>query len=62
MSNFRSDLKDMPFVKCPANSVSLLYNQYIHDLSRILDRHAPFVSSLNTTQHADWLSETQASI
>ena len=58
MSNFRSDLKDMPFVKCPANSVSLLYNQYVHDLSRILDRHAPLVSSLKTKQLADWLSES----
>ena len=58
MSNFRSDLRDMPFVKCPANSVSLLYDQYVHDLSHILDRHAPLVSSLKTKQHADWLSES----
>ena len=58
ISNFRSDLKDMPFVKCPANSVSQLYDQYVHDLSRILDRHAPLVSSLKTKQHADWLSES----
>ena len=36
MSDFRSDLKEMPFVKCPANSVSQLYEQYVHDLSRIL--------------------------
>ena len=57
MSNFRSDLKDMPFVKCSANSVSLLYDQYVHDLSRILGRHAPPVSSLKTKQRADWLSE-----
>ena len=52
MSNFRSDLKDMPFVKCPANSISLLYDQYVHDLSHILDRHAPLVSSLKTKQSA----------
>ena len=45
-------------MKCPANSVSLLYDQYVHDLSRILDRHAPLVSSLKTKQHADWLSES----
>ena len=57
MCNFRSDLKDIPFVKCPANSVSLLYDQYVHDLRRILDRHAPLVSSLKTKQSADWLSE-----
>ena len=58
MSNFRSDLKDMPFVKCPANSVSLLYDQYVHDLSHILDRHALLVSSLKTKQRANWLSES----
>ena len=38
--------------------VSLLYDQYVHDLSRILDRHAPLVSSLKTKQRADWLSES----
>ena len=27
MFDFRSDLKEMPFVKCPANSVSQLYDQ-----------------------------------
>ena len=58
MSDFLSDLKELPFVKCPANSVSQLYDQYVHDLSRILDRHAPLVSSVKKKQHADWLSET----
>ena len=58
MSDFWSDLKEMPFVKCPANSVSQLDDQYVHDLSCILDRHAPLVSSLKTKQCADWLSET----
>ena len=48
----------MPFVKCPANSVSQLYDQYVHDLSHILHRHAPLVSSLKTKQRADWLSES----
>ena len=58
ISDFRSDLKEMPFVKSPANSVSWLYDQYVHDLSRILDRHVPLVSSLKTKQRADWLSKT----
>ena len=48
----------MPFVKCPANSVSQLYDQYVHDLSHILERHATPVSSLKTKQCADWLSES----
>ena len=29
MSNFRSDLKEMPFVKSPANSVSQLYDRSV---------------------------------
>ena len=58
MSSFRSDLKIMPFVKCPENSVSQLYDQYVHDLGCILDRHAPLVSSLRNKQLADWLSES----
>ena len=58
MSDFRSDLKEMPFVKCPANSVSQLYDQYVQDLSCIFYRHAPLVSSLKTKQSADWSSET----
>ena len=58
MSDFWSDLKEKPFVKCSANSVSQLYDQYVQDFSCILDRHAPLVSSLKTNEHADWLSET----
>ena len=58
MSDFRSDLKEMPFVKCPANSVSQLYDQYVQDLSCVLDRHGPLVSSLKMKQRADWLSES----
>ena len=58
MSDFWFDLKEMPFVKCPANFVSQLYDQYIQDLSCVLDMHAPVVSSLKTKQRADWLSET----
>ena len=48
----------MASVKCPANSVSQLYDHYVNDLSQILDRHAPLVSSLKMKQCADWLSET----
>ena len=58
MSDFQFDLTEMPFVKCPACSVSHLNDQYVHDLSHSLDRHAHLVSSVKTKQHADWLSET----
>ena len=53
MSDFWYDLKEIPFVKCSANSVSQLYDQYVHDLSRILDRHTPLVSSLKPKQRAE---------
>ena len=46
MSDFRSDLKDTPFFKSPANAVVNLYEQYVHDLVDVLDRHAPLVSRL----------------
>ena len=46
MSDFHSDLKDISFVKSPANAVVDLYDQYVHDLVDVLDRHAPLVSRL----------------
>ena len=58
MSDFRSDLKEMPFVKRPGNSISQLYDQYVQDLSCVLDRHAPLVSSLKMKLRADRLSES----
>ena len=44
MSDLRSDLENTYFVKTPANSVVDLYDQYIHDLCDILNKHAPLVS------------------
>ena len=46
MSDFSSDLKDNSFVKSPANAVVNLYEVYVHDLSDVLDRHAPLVCRL----------------
>ena len=39
MSNFRSDLKNTSFVKSPANAVVDLYEQYVHDMADVLDKH-----------------------
>ena len=41
MSDFCSDLKNTSFVKSPADAVVDLYEQYVHDLGCVLDRHAP---------------------
>ena len=46
MSDFHSDLRKLPFGTSPASSVALLYDQYMHDLSQILDKHAPLVSAV----------------
>ena len=46
MSDFQSDLKDNSVVKFPANTVVNLYEQYVHDLADVLDRHTPLVSKL----------------
>ena len=57
MSDFRSDLKNTSFVKSPADAVVDLYDQYVHDLSDVLDRHAPLISKLMKKESADWMSD-----
>ena len=57
MTAFRSDLQEVPIVKSPAKSVSNLYQQYMHDLSFVLDKHAPIVSRIPKKQTAECLSE-----
>ena len=49
MSDFRLDLKNTSFVKYPADAVVDLYEQYVHDLGHVLDRHAPLVSRMIKT-------------
>ena len=43
MSDFRLDLKNTSFVESPADAVVDLYEQYVHDLGHVLDRHAPLL-------------------
>ena len=57
MSDFSSDLKNTSFVKSPADTVVDLYEQYVHDLGNILDRHAPLISRLTKKDSADWMSD-----
>ena len=44
MSDFRSDLKNTSFIKSPVDAAADLYEQYVHDLGNVLDRHAPLIS------------------
>ena len=57
MSDFRLDLKNTSFVKSPADAVVDLYEQYVHDLGHVLDRHAPLVSRMIKKDSADWMSD-----
>ena len=58
MCNFRSDLKNTSFVKSPANAIADLYEQYIHDLVDVLDKHSPLISRLKKKDSADWVSDS----
>ena len=57
MTVLRSDLQNVSFVESPAHSATELYEQYINDLTTILDRHATMVSRLPTKASDKWMSE-----
>ena len=48
---------DYPFI-CPVNTVNVLCEQYLDDLSKLLDTHAPLVTRTFTKQAACWLSDS----
>ena len=56
MSDFCSDLKNISFIKSPADAVVNLYEQYVHDLGNVLKRHAPLISRLTKKNSVAWLS------
>ena len=58
MDSFRKDLGNSAFVKCPGDAVSGLCEQYLDDLSKLLDKHAPLVTRTFTEQATGWLSDT----
>ena len=57
MSDIRSDLKNTSFVKSPADAVADLYEQYVHDLGNVLDRHTPLISRITKKDSATWMSD-----
>ena len=57
MSDLRFNLKNMSFVKSPADAVVDLYEQYVHDLGYVLDRHAPLIYRLIEKDSTDWMSD-----
>ena len=52
------DLGNCTFVRCPGDTVSVLCEQYLGDLSRLLDKHAPLVTRTSTKQATGWLSDS----
>ena len=58
MDSFRKDLGNSAFVKCPGDTVSGLCEQYLDDLSKLLDKHASLVTRTFTKQATSWLSDT----
>ena len=52
------DLANCSFVASPGSTVSALHEQYIRDLSGLLDKHAPTVTRTFTKGAAGWLSDT----
>ena len=52
------DLGNCTFVRRPGDTVSVLCEQYLGDLSRLLDKHAPLVTRTSTKQATGWLSDS----
>ena len=57
VSDFKSDLENTSFVKSPVDTVTDLYEQHVHDLGNVLDRHAPLISRVIKKDSADWMSD-----
>ena len=57
MSDFCSGFKNVSFIKSPADAVVDLYEQCVHNLGNVLDRHAPLISRLKKKDSADWMSD-----
>ena len=58
MQSLLCDLANCSFDASPGSTVSALYEQYIRDLSGLLDKHAPTVTRTFTKGAAGWLSDT----
>ena len=58
MDSFRKDLGNSAFIKRPGDTVSGLCEQYLDDLSKLLDKHAPLVTRTFTKQATGWLTPT----
>ena len=58
MQKFYDDLANISFVLSPASTTTDLYDQYVHDLGCLIDRHAPLICGRIKKEPAGWLSDT----
>ena len=58
LDSLHKDLGNCLFVRCPGDTVSVLCEQYLGDLSKLLDKHAPLVTRTFTKQATGWLSDS----
>ena len=52
------DLANISFVLSPASTAADLYDQHVHGLGCLLDRHASLISGKIKKEPAGWLSDT----
>ena len=58
MSSFWHDLRNSSFVKSPLITLSALYEQYVNDISDLLNKHAPLLTCTFTKESTGWLSDS----
>ena len=61
MCSFRHDLINSSFVKYSGTTVSVLYEQYVNELSDLLNTHASLFTCTFTKEHAGGLSDSYQS-
>ena len=58
MQKFRDDFANTSFFLSPASTAADLYDQYVHDLGCLIERHAPLICGRIKIDPAGWLSDT----
>ena len=58
MRKFCDDLANTSFVLSPTSTATDLYDQYVHDLGCLIDRHAPLIYGRIKKEPAGWLIDT----
>ena len=58
IDQFRNDLSNIPFVLSPQGTAAELYDQYMVDVTQVLDKHAPVISRMSKRLSDEWLSDS----